>query len=1354
MTTPRNPFSAHGTSSMEEHVMDSALLAWTSTTPTAGLPAARRLARLVDRYLSDAGRRGSAVFLHGDHGSGKTHAVRYALSRHLADGNGAIRLYAKAETVDLLSVYQRLMSQLSRPLLRELTVRFRGVLAVDRAKGTPEESVLIDAARRDPEQVPALYREMLVEPGAVLEAQADHLARVADDGADFERALDALLDPNLEQAAYDWLVGRDIALATASRLGVEGPILDSARCRFGLQLLAAMCSVVGRPLIIVIDQCERLILRHGGRPHTANLGLLHSLVERVPAERGMLILIGSESAWDALPPDLAQRFGPFVLATSALTLAEAEKLLGVYFAAAPGVPRLDREAIAHLLQVSGGNHRRLLQLCWEMYNRTGATGGPELTPATRDSAGPAVEAELRGAGLEYTRQEGRDGIVEYTVAGRAGSGFLVKVVEALFDAPSARAALGPDAPPAHTIVVVLNYASPEAVGALDAVVDAVVVFRGPEDRARLARALPRAVPTADEAKPRRTRRLGFLSGATVGLVASLGVGALANFMSSSSSAIARLGIIVGLLAAALGAEQALLWVGRYRRTRRYFTRLRASLSYVENYGLITQGEFALESSQVFVDVRLRRLAGPLDPEVAATDAPATHEVSLRDLVVRRRSGVIVVLGGPGSGKTTLLRQIVLDLIRPRVSGLPRGRLPMLLSLRDQAPMILRHDAPSLPALMASAGDLDRELCERHLSRDRAVLLFDGLDEVAEEEDRRRLVDWISGQVARYPGNLFVLTSRPAGYASNPLPSAEVVGTRPWDADEMSAFLRRWYRAVEIRAHDRSGREVLARADAAADGLITRLLAAPSLATLAASPLLLTMIANVHRYRAALPGSRAALYAEMCALLLYRRQEGKNLGDPTGLRGSQKEQVIQSLALHMMRERLASVSAGVAAAVIRRPLDRVSGAEIGAEDFLREMGRAGLLLEPAPDVYTFAHFTLQEYLAAAAIRQDPALVHLLLDGVDDPWWRETTLIWAASGDATPVIERCMAVATVPALSLAFACADEASQVEPAVRTRLGELLTSEVSDDPERRRLLSAVLVDRELGERIRLDEGTVLCLRPVSRRLYRRFVDEHTRQGRHFADPEPGGGAATGMWSTDAQRFVGWVNALSDASPRFRLPTRREVSSVVDSVIAQLVGNATIWMTYDVNRPALWGARGTPWPYGPGPDLGATLGDLLLPHLRPLWEGTSHLSPTPLDAALRTVIAAWTAETPGTATPASFGEFAESRLREALGRERPAEDPVAVLETLDAPGEPAVASALKLIRPVLDRSVPFSEERVALAVADLLPLSLSVPSRTPAARDLARVIVALVTLVQRHRGGFQPNEVLLLAVSEAADGQR
>jgi hypothetical protein len=37
-----------------------------------------------------------------------------------------------------------------------------------------------------------------------------------------------------------------------------------------------------------------------------------------------------------------------------------------------------------------------------------------------------------------------------------------------------------------------------------------------------------------------------------------------------------------------------------------------------------------------------------------------------------------------------------------------------------------------------------------------------------------------------------------------------------------------------------------------------------------------MIATVHRYRGALPGSRVDLYGEICQVMLWRRQEAKNL----------------------------------------------------------------------------------------------------------------------------------------------------------------------------------------------------------------------------------------------------------------------------------------------------------------------------------------------------------------------------------------------------------------------------------------------------------------------------------------------
>ena len=42
------------------------------------------------------------------------------------------------------------------------------------------------------------------------------------------------------------------------------------------------------------------------------------------------------------------------------------------------------------------------------------------------------------------------------------------------------------------------------------------------------------------------------------------------------------------------------------------------------------------------------------------------------------------------------------------------------------------------------------------------MLLDGLDEVASADDRRVVADWVERQVAAYPRNHFVVTSRPYG----------------------------------------------------------------------------------------------------------------------------------------------------------------------------------------------------------------------------------------------------------------------------------------------------------------------------------------------------------------------------------------------------------------------------------------------------------------------------------------------------------------------------------------------------------------------------------------------------------------
>jgi hypothetical protein len=594
----------------------------------------------------------------------------------------------------------------------------------------------------------------------------------------------------------------------------------------------------------------------------------------------------------------------------------------------------------------------------------------------------------------------------------------------------------------------------------------------------------------------------------------------------------------------------------------YLRQLRASVRDMETVGIATQSEFVFRMRQVYVDVSV--VPQPphtvsREPYLGAVSGGERRSLAsvLRDAGQEDASNVLAVIGGPGSGKTTLARNTALELCEHRWHPW-KCRLPVLLYLRDHATDLLADEPPALATVAVSAGWLEGKVSarwlERNLDRGGCVVLLDGLDEVADPAERGRVVAWVDRQIQRHPDNTYVVTSRPHGYESNRLSRAEVLLVRRFTWDQIDQFLRQWYYATESRARGGTGQHVRSAADRNAADLLARLRSQGALYDLAANPLLLTMMANVHRYRGQLPGSRAELYAEMCDVLLHRRSEARGLRDATGLTGPHKQHVAQHLALAMMKARVRDWPVREAARAIRRALRQVPG-DVPGDVFLEEARKSGLLVEREHGEYGFAHLTLQEYLAAAQLSTPRADTGLLTGNVGDPWWRETILLWSAANDATPVITACLDRGTVPALALAFDCADQARTVEPETRDRLEALLappSTEEPTDPARLRLVLGILATRTFRDSVQLDETTALCTRPVPRALYDHFVRHEQAAGLYHPDPvdpaEAGADPAVGMQAGDAERFVDWINNITEDAT-FRLPSPAELSSAAAATV-------------------------------------------------------------------------------------------------------------------------------------------------------------------------------------------------------------
>ncbi|MCA9931692.1 MAG: hypothetical protein KC419_24585, partial [Anaerolineales bacterium] len=123
---------------------------------------------------------------------------------------------------------------------------------------------------------------------------------------------------------------------------------------------------------------------------------------------------------------------------------------------------------------------------------------------------------------------------------------------------------------------------------------------------------------------------------------------------------------------------------------------------------------------------------------------------------------------------------------------------------------------------------------------------------------------------------------------------------PFSIMQVEQFVHRWYLANEIMSAQREDPGVQMEARSGAEDLLMRLRRAHVLLDMAVNPLLLTMIATVHRYRSSLPGRRVELYAEICEVFLGKRQQARGLA--FDLTPAQKQRVLQPLAYHMMHEK--------------------------------------------------------------------------------------------------------------------------------------------------------------------------------------------------------------------------------------------------------------------------------------------------------------------------------------------------------------------------------------------------------------------------------------------------------------------
>ncbi|HZG66278.1 MAG TPA: NACHT domain-containing protein, partial [Herpetosiphonaceae bacterium] len=388
---------------------------------------------------------------------------------------------------------------------------------------------------------------------------------------------------------------------------------------------------------------------------------------------------------------------------------------------------------------------------------------------------------------------------------------------------------------------------------------------------------------------------------------------------------------------------------------------------------------------------------------------------------------MVILGDPGSGKTTLLHYLALRAIRSEQAarGDRKGHLPIFVPLAAYDEYLRRTDgAATLERFLAIYYARWRNLrgleplFHRALEEGRALVLFDGLDEVLEMTTRRFVAQQVSGLLRQWEGrgNRFVLTSRFIGYREAQLPGElphyMVLDFRP---EEIKQFARRWCEAFERWATDGRRSEVaLQRARQEEQALLADVNSKPSVAHLASNPLLLTMLALLRRQLGHLPARRIELYERYVRTLLdhweVNRSEGARQRTPERLEPNVVQQHLMDLALWLQQHRPSGTARqrdmvrALAEKALRREEKEPEKATAREwEEAERKAARcihevrdiAGLMGERGHDAYGFLHLTFQEYFVGRALaRESPEKRwELLQPHLHDPRWHEPLLLCA-------------------------------------------------------------------------------------------------------------------------------------------------------------------------------------------------------------------------------------------------------------------------------------------------------------------------------------------------------------------------
>jgi formylglycine-generating enzyme required for sulfatase activity len=405
-----------------------------------------------------------------------------------------------------------------------------------------------------------------------------------------------------------------------------------------------------------------------------------------------------------------------------------------------------------------------------------------------------------------------------------------------------------------------------------------------------------------------------------------------------------------------------------------------------------------------------------EPNQLPPPAPEPDAVELRLEPLRRPNKTqdkeltterLLLVGRAGSGKTTTLHYGALMLARATRSGnVTESRkqlqlftriclFPVYARLTEVMTFVHARYAQRLDALVGASANLLLEALDELARRDvpelplgalsdwiRAggcLVMLDGLDETGDADERGSAMDLIASLVHACPNNRYLVASRPFEGLGERLPNFTERHLRPLDDDDIRRLLNKLFLA--LRLPEEREATVNGNPDALvpeAAELWRNLERSPRLFDMATNPLLLSSMAVLVEGREPLPVERAKIYEKLVRLTIEAWRKAQLTRDRPGVPVKLFEESddsvrlrLQLLAADMLEQQRRELTRDQACALLL-PIYRENNPDWNNErcsEYIRDLLyqvalHSGLLQARDSDsLFSFTHFTLQEYLAA-------------------------------------------------------------------------------------------------------------------------------------------------------------------------------------------------------------------------------------------------------------------------------------------------------------------------------------------------------------------------------------------------------